>query len=60
MKITVNDMSCNHCVAKIQKQLIMKGIKSEIKLADKIVEVVDQDQEQAMEAIKEAGYTPTI
>jgi copper chaperone len=58
MKIKVNDMTCNHCVAKIQKELIFNQIKGKIDLSSKTVEVLDNDVEKAVLVIKKAGYTP--
>jgi copper chaperone CopZ len=58
MKIKVNDMTCNHCVAKIQKELIFNQIKGKIDLPTKTVEVPDLDAEKAVLVIKKAGYTP--
>ncbi|VEU82935.1 heavy-metal-associated domain-containing protein [Acholeplasma hippikon] len=60
MKIKVNDMSCKHCVAKIEKELIMNGVQSKISLEEKTVDIKDKDQDKAMGAIKAAGYTPTV
>lgn len=59
MKITVNDMNCKNCVAKIEKQLFMNGVKSEINLSDKTIDVKEKDHEKAVKAIIEAGYTPS-
>lgn len=59
MKITVKDMTCNHCVAKIQKALLMEKIMAKIDLSSHTVDVKDIDLDKAMVAIKEAGYTPT-
>lgn len=60
MKITVNDMTCKNCVAKIEKNLMMNGIKSEINLDAKTIEIKDKDQEKAIKIITEVGYTPSI
>lgn len=58
MKLKVKDMSCNHCVMKIQKSLLVKGVKAEIDLSNHIVDVkLEKDVDKAIEAIKEAGYT---
>jgi copper chaperone len=59
MKIKVSDMTCNHCVAKIQKELIFNQIKGKIDLPTKTVEVSDADLEKAVSVIKKAGYTPS-
>ena len=60
MKITVNDMSCKMCAAKIEKQLIMNGVKSTVDVETKTVLINEKDQEKAVTAIKNAGYTPTF
>jgi copper chaperone len=58
MKLTVKDMTCNHCVAKIQKALLVSGIQSKIELADQSVTILkDSDVEAAKAAIKNEGYT---
>ena len=58
MKLTVKDMSCNHCVAKIQKALLVSGIQAKVELSDKSVTILkDSDVESAKTAIKNAGYT---
>lgn len=59
MKIKVMDMTCNHCVAKIQKELLINQVKSKIDLASKTVEVDDDKKDKAIHLIKQAGYTPT-
>lgn len=58
MKITVPDMHCKNCAAKIEKQLFISGIEAQITLEQKSVEVKDQDLEQAIDSIKKAGYSP--
>lgn len=59
MKITVKDMTCNHCVAKIQKALLMEKIMAKIDLSSHTVDVKDIDLDRAIVLIKEAGYSPT-
>ncbi|CCV64464.1 preddicted heavy metal transport/detoxification protein [Alteracholeplasma palmae J233] len=58
--ITVTDMSCQHCVAKINKALLTKGVVGKIDLAGHTVSVKEADEEKALVAIEEAGYTPTL
>lgn len=58
MKINVPDMSCNHCVMKIQKQLLTDGIKANVNLADKSVDFKnDADLSKVTASIEKAGYT---
>lgn len=57
MKIHVPDMSCNHCVMKIQKQLLMDGIKATIDLKDQSVTFKnDSDLDKVSASVKKAGY----
>lgn len=57
MKLYVDDMSCNHCVMKIQKALLTSGIQAVITLEDKTVNLkAEKDVDKAIEAIKKAGY----
>lgn len=61
MKIFVEDISCKHCVARIEKALNEKLANAKIKidLETKTVEVEGVSSiENVMEIIKEAGYTP--
>jgi copper chaperone CopZ len=58
MKLTVKDMSCNHCVMTIQKALLVSGIQGKVELSDKSVTILkDSDVDHAKEVIKKAGYT---
>jgi len=62
MKFFVEDISCKHCVARIEKALSEKlpSAKVKIDLESKTVEVEGvSNAEQVMTIIKEAGYTPT-
>ena len=61
MKIKVEDMSCKHCVAKIEKSLLLHGVDAQVTLSDHTVTVKkDSDQEKAFDAITKAGYTPSL
>ena len=58
MKVTVNDMSCNHCVMKIQKQLMMDGVQATVELKDKSVTFKKEaDLNKVKASIEKAGYT---
>ena len=57
MKLTVKNMTCNHCVMTIQKGLMMKGIKADINLEEKSVMLKhESDAEEAKETMKALGY----
>lgn len=57
MKIIVPDMSCNHCVMKIQKQLLIDGLKATVDLKDKSVQFKQEsDLEKVTASVKKAGY----
>ena len=61
MKVTVPDMSCNHCVMAIQKSLILSGSNAKVDLTDKSVSFKDEkDLDKVVEAIKKAGYHPEV
>ncbi|HAX03276.1 MAG: hypothetical protein A2Y45_01055 [Tenericutes bacterium GWC2_34_14] len=61
MKVTVNDMSCNHCVMKIQKQLMMDGLQATVELKDKSVTFKKEaDLDKVKASIEKAGYTPEV
>lgn len=58
MKVTVPDMSCKHCVMKIEKSIMMSGLKAKVTLDDKSVTFQnDADQPKVVAAIEKAGYT---
>ena len=58
MRITVPDMSCNHCVMKIQKQLLIDGVQATVDLKDKSVNFKkDADLEKVTASVKKAGYS---
>ena len=56
--ITVPDMMCPRCVARIERALAEKDIPAEVRLEGKKVTVDDQNLEAALAALKESGYTP--
>jgi copper chaperone CopZ len=61
MKVTVNDMSCNHCVMKIQKQLMMDGVQATVELKDKSVTFKKEaDLDKVKASIEKAGYTVEV
>jgi copper chaperone CopZ len=61
MKVTVKDMSCNHCVMKIQKQLMMDGLNATVELKDQSVSFKKEaDLDKVKASIEKAGYTPTV
>jgi copper chaperone CopZ len=58
MKVIVPDMSCNHCVMKIQKQLLIDGVQATVDLKDKSVNFKkDADLEKVTASVKKAGYS---
>ena len=60
----VNDMTCGHCVSTITKALKAadKDVTVRIELETHRVQVepASADAEKLAEAIKDAGYTPTV
>jgi len=61
MKVKVKDMTCNHCVMKVQKSIMMEGLKATVDLSDQSVSFThDQDLEKIKLAIQKAGYTPSV
>ena len=61
MKVLVPDMSCKHCVMKIEKQLMMDGLKANVDLATKSVSFnKDSDLDKIQKSIEKAGYASTI
>ncbi len=61
MKVTVPDMSCNHCVMTIQKALLVDGLNAQVSLVDKSVNFKNEkDLEKVIAAVKKAGYNPTV
>ena len=57
--LTVNDMTCGHCVGRVRKALeeALPGAEISVDLASHRVEFTG-DRAKAEEAIREAGYTP--
>lgn len=49
----VNNMACNHCLAKINKQLEKFGINATVDLASK---TINSDDSRVIEVIKAIGY----
>ncbi|MBE0700730.1 MAG: heavy-metal-associated domain-containing protein [Acholeplasmataceae bacterium] len=61
MKIKVPDMTCNNCVIKIEKALLMGGLKATVELQDQSVSFKnDMDLEKIKDIIAKIGYTPRI
>lgn len=58
--IKVSDMNCGKCAAKITMKLSLNNIDSNIDLDNKLVSVSETDINQAMDLIKETGYTPEV
>jgi copper chaperone len=58
-RLTVNDMTCGHCVGTVRKALeeALPGTQVSIDLAAHLVEFTG-DRAQGEAAIREAGYTP--
>ena len=59
-EIHVSDMKCIHCQEKIEKALRRKGIPATIDLEGKTVSVPEEQAGLAEEAIRQAGYTPSL
>ena len=61
MKVQVLDMTCNHCVMKIQKALLVAGVKATVELdRHEVTFKKDEDLDKVKKAITEAGYTVTV
>ena len=58
MKFHVEDMSCGHCTAAIQKAVAEAGGKASTDLASHSVTVEGLDPARAEQVIRDAGYTP--
>ncbi len=52
--LTVEGMSCNHCVHTIEKTLKEMGAEGKVDLASKTVEVQYEESRLSLDAIKEA------
>lgn len=58
MKVKVLDMTCNHCVMKIQKALLVAGVKATVELdSHEVTFKKDEDLDKVTKAITDAGYT---
>ncbi len=62
VKVSVPDMMCEKCAARIEKAAAKTGIACTVSLADKTVTVdgCEKCAEKVCAAIKEAGYEPKI
>jgi copper chaperone CopZ len=61
MKVNVKDITCKHCVMKIEKTLMMDNLKAKVSLEDKSVSFNNEaDKEKVILSIKKAGYTPQV
>ncbi|WP_199257542.1 heavy-metal-associated domain-containing protein [Paracoccus binzhouensis] len=58
MKFRVEDMSCGHCTAAIEKAVAEAGGRAAADLAARSVTVEGLDPARAAAVIREAGYTP--
>ncbi len=58
--IRVPDMSCDHCVARINKTLGEENLKFKVSLDNKTVEVDGDDAavDKAIAALDDAGFEP--
>lgn len=58
MKFIVNDMSCGHCTAAIEKAVAEAGGTAKADLGTHTVQVEGLDPALAEQVIREAGYSP--
>ncbi|MFC3570035.1 cation transporter [Paracoccus sp. TOH] len=58
MKFRVEDMSCGHCTAAIEKAVAEAGGRAATDLAARSVTVEGLDPARAAAVIRAAGYTP--
>ena len=58
MKFHVEDMSCGHCTAAIEKAVAEAGGRAVTDLASHSVTVEGLDEARAAQVIRDAGYTP--
>lgn len=58
MKFHVQDMTCGHCTAAIQKAVAEAGGRAATDLASRSVTVEGLDAPRAIQVIRDAGYTP--
>lgn len=56
--ITVPDMMCPRCVARIKRALDEKSIPAEVTLEGKKITLEDEYLEAALAVVTEAGYKP--
>lgn len=56
MKFRVEEMSCGHCTAAIEKAVAEAGGRATADLGSKTVTVEGLDAQAAVQAIREAGY----
>ena len=55
----VEEMSCNHCVSRIEKALMEAGIKHKVSLENKTVAIEDEQNngEKAVEILDDLGFS---
>ncbi|KGJ20877.1 cation transporter [Paracoccus sanguinis] len=58
MRFHVEDMTCGHCTAAIEKAVAAAGGRATADLASKIVTVEELGTARAAEVIAAEGYTP--
>ena len=58
MRFHVEDMTCGHCTAAIEKAVAAAGGRATADLASKIVTVGELGTARAAEVISAEGYTP--
>ncbi|GLK64794.1 copper chaperone [Paracoccus kondratievae] len=58
MKFRVEDMSCNHCTAAIEKAVAEAGGHASCDLPTHSVTVEGLERDRAAQVIRDAGYTP--
>ncbi len=58
MRFRVEDMSCGHCTAAIEKAVAEAGGKAATDLASHSVTIKGLDPARAAQVIRDAGYTP--
>lgn len=58
MTFNIPDMTCKHCVKKIEKALLLNGLKAKVDLPNQRVSFIDEkDADRIREAVTKAGYT---
>ncbi len=62
IKISVPDMMCEKCAARIEKAVEKAKVTATVSLSDKAVYIdgCEKCAAKAAAAIKDAGYTPTV